>query len=98
MSVVQFPQSGESRDSVGWGSKSPIAHCSNCGKPYPWTLRQLAVAVGLVNEEGLLGEEDKRLSTASIPDLVIDTPFTVLAVTRFKRIVYSLGEGFKRAM
>jgi hypothetical protein len=92
------PQRGSSTESVGWGSKTPLLYCPNCGKPYPWTERQLAVAFALVNEEGLLGEEDKRLLTASLPDLVTDTPSTVLAATRFKRIVGNVGGGFKRAM
>jgi hypothetical protein len=92
------PQRGNSANVVGFGSKTPLSYCPNCGKPYPWTERQLAVAIALVNDEGLLGEEDKRLLTASLPDLVTDTPSTVLAATRFKRIVGSVGGGFKKAM
>jgi hypothetical protein len=52
----------------------------------------------MVNEEEQLGEEDKRLLTASLPDLVTDTPSTVLSATRFKRIVGGVGGGFKKAM
>ncbi len=92
------PQRGMSKDALGYGTKTPLAYCPNCGKPYPWTERQRAVAAALVNEEEQLGEEEKQMLTASIPDLIADTPSTVLAATRFKRIVGKAGEGFRRAM
>jgi hypothetical protein len=74
------------------------SYCHNCGKPYPWTERRLEATSELVQEEEQLNEKDKRVLNASLPDLVTDTPSTVLAATRFKKIVGSVGGGFKSAM
>lgn len=66
--------------------KVPL-YCYNCGDPYPWTKTALKVAKDLAAEtEGLTDEEKTQLSD-SIDDLVKDGPRTILATTRFKRLV-----------
>jgi hypothetical protein len=92
------PQRGSAKDAIGWGAKIPTSYCSNCGKPYPWTERQVAATAALVNEEEQLSEDDKRLLTSTLVDLASDTPNTALAATRFKRIVAKAGGSFRTAM
>jgi hypothetical protein len=92
------PQNGSSVDSVAVYKGPPDAYCRNCGKPYPWTERQLEAAAELVKEEDQLSAEDKTILTNSLPDLMADTPKTTLAATRFKRIVPRAGLAFKDAM
>lgn len=92
------PQRGNSKDSVGYGSKVPLSYCPNCGRPYPWTERKIAATAEMVKEEEHLSEEDKELLASSLFDLASDTPRTALAATRFKRIVGKAGGVFKAAM
>jgi hypothetical protein len=58
----------------------------------------LAATAELVMEEERLSEEDKQLLTASLTDLVSETPRTTLAATRVKRIAGKVGGAFKAAM
>jgi hypothetical protein len=92
------PQRGSAKDTIGFGSKVPLSYCPNCGKPYPWTERQILAAAEMVKDEEQLSEEDKELLTSSLSDLASDTPRTALAATRFKRIVGKAGGVFKQAM
>jgi hypothetical protein len=85
-------------DEVSVFKGAPDAFCRNCGKPYPWTERQLEAAGELVKEEAVLSEADKAILTAALPDLMSNTPRTTLAAMRFKRIVGSAGKGFREAM
>lgn len=78
--------------------KQPHAYCYNCGKPYPWTTKQLEAASELVQEDEQLSDEDKATLTKSIPELMADNPNTTLAATRFRRIVGKAGPVFKTAM
>jgi hypothetical protein len=74
------------------------SYCRRCGKPFPWTESSLAATAELVMEEERLSEEDKQLLTASLTDLVSETPRTTLAATRVKRIAGKVGGAFKAAM
>ncbi|MDR3575043.1 MAG: DUF2321 domain-containing protein [Anaerolineaceae bacterium] len=92
------PQHGAIEGVVSMGSKVPDAFCHSCGKPYPWTNKQLEATSELVKEDEQLSDEDKATLTKSLPDLMADTPSTALAATRFKRIVGKAGPVFKAAM
>jgi hypothetical protein len=92
------PQMGWPENVIRAYEESPDAFCWNCGKPYPWTERQIAATAELVKEEEMLSEEDKQLLTASLPDLVSDSPRTTLAATRVKRIAGKVGGAFKAAL
>lgn len=70
----------------------PAAFCHGCGKPYPWTEAALEAARALAQESEGLSPEDRGILTAALGDLVIDSPKTTLAVTRFKRIVARSGK------
>jgi hypothetical protein len=65
--------------------------CSNCGKPFPWTSSRIQAAQEYALELDGLTEEERKLLKKSIPDLVKDSPQTIVAVSRFKKIVSKLG-------
>jgi hypothetical protein len=92
------PQRGAYTDIAATFKGPPDAFCRSCGKPYPWTDRQLTAAAELVQEEEQLSDGDKATLTKSLPELLADTPGTTLAATRFKRIVGKIGGTFKTAM
>lgn len=71
--------------------KAP-AFCRNCGKPYPWTEAKIQAAHELAQELENISEDDKKILTQSIDDIVKDTPKTTLAATRFKEILSKTGK------
>ena len=74
------------------------AFCGACGKPFPWTEAALRSAKELTDELEDLSSDDKRLLIQSYDDLVVDTPRTTLAASRFKRIVGSLAPTAKELL
>ncbi|MGC8979310.1 DUF2321 domain-containing protein [Caldisericum sp.] len=63
------------------------AFCPNCGKPYPWTEAKIQAAHDLVQELENISDDEKKILTQSIDEIIKDTPETTLAVTRFKKIL-----------
>ena len=66
--------------------------CHNCGNAYPWTEARLRAARELSNELENLSEEERKVVKTSVDDIVVDTPRTTLAATRFKRLVSKAGK------
>jgi len=69
------------------------AHCHSCGKPYPWTAARIEAAKELSDELDALTPEEKQQLRNSIDDLVVDTPRTTMAATRFKKLASKAGKG-----
>lgn len=67
------------------------SYCHNCGKPYPWTERQIKAAQDLVDELEKVSKKNKELLKASIEDLVNETPKTIPAAIKFKKIISKAG-------
>lgn len=67
------------------------AYCYNCGKPFPWTVSGLEAAFELADELEGLSQEEKQQLKDSIPDLVRNTPQTIVAETRFKKLMKKAG-------
>lgn len=67
------------------------AYCYNCGKPFPWTVRGLEAASELTDELDGLNQEEKQQLKDSFPDLVRNTSKTVVAETRFKKLMKKAG-------
>ncbi len=65
----------------------PKAYCHGCGKPYPWTMRKLDAAKELTQELDGLNADEMAMLTKSLDDIIIDTPKTQVAVTRFKKFI-----------
>jgi hypothetical protein len=78
------------------------SYCQNCGKPYPWTEKRLSAAYELAQELDVLSDEDKKILSQSIDDLIKETPKTVVASVRFKKIMAKAGksaaDGFKNIL
>lgn len=67
-------------------------YCNSCGKPYPWTQSAIDSAKELI-EMSELDSTDKESFNESIPDLLVDTPKTKLAITKFKIYTSKIGSG-----
>lgn len=78
---------------------TPPSYCDNCGNPYPWVAEKLNAAIELADLLDELTPEEKEQLKMSLDDLVKDGPRTVVAQTRFKRILSKTGPeiatGFK---
>ncbi|MDQ0999765.1 hypothetical protein QFZ28_000165 [Neobacillus niacini] len=70
--------------------KAP-SYCDNCGNPYPWTAEKLNAAKELADLLDELSPEEQEQLKKSLDDLVKDGPRTVVAQTRFKRILSKTG-------
>ena len=76
--------------------------CEGCGRGFPWTEASLSAARVLSDEIETLTIEEKKLLKGSLEDIVRDTPQTVLASARFKKLGAKGGkeaaEGFKQIL
>jgi hypothetical protein len=76
---------------IGLFSFHKPSYCYNCGQAFPWTASSLEAARELADElEGLNPEEREQLKS-SFADLVKNTPRTVVAETRFKKLMKKAG-------
>ena len=66
--------------------------CPDCGKPYPWTEAKLKAAQELADELDNLSPEERDLLKKSLDDIMLDTPQTIVAATRFKKIAAKAGK------
>ena len=65
-------------------------YCANCGAPYPWTSSRIEAAQELI-ELSSLSEKEKSDFSATVPDILVDTPRTKVATTKFK--IYAAKAG-----
>lgn len=70
----------------------PDAYCFNCGEAYPWTDAALKNAILVLQEEADLSPELKESTSASLPDIITETPGTNLAIIRLKKCLSSAGK------
>lgn len=68
------------------------AYCEYCGKPFPWTESALTSAQLIIQEEEDLSDLSKNALIDSLPDIIIETPKTNLAVVRIKKALTSAGK------
>jgi len=75
------------------------SYCHECGNPFPWTEGRLEAAKELADLLDHLDPKEIEDLKKSLDDLVKDGPRTVVATTKFKRIVSKTGpeiyQGFK---
>ena len=76
---------------IGFFDYNKPAFCFNCGKPYPWTVNGLEAASELADELDGLSQEEKKQLKDSFPDLVSNTPKTIVSETRFKKLIKKAG-------
>ncbi|MCK4329069.1 DUF2321 domain-containing protein [candidate division WOR-3 bacterium] len=84
--------------------RQPIGHlfslpkfCHNCGEPYPWTEAIIKAARELTQELENITDEEKKILVQSIDDMIKDTPGTMVATTKFKKIISKTGKKFMDA-
>jgi hypothetical protein len=84
---------------IGFSDYDRPAYCPNCGKAYPWTVSSLEAANDLADELETLSVEERQQLKESFPDLIKSTPKTIVAETRFKKLMRKAGsdayEGMK---
>lgn len=73
-------------------------YCQKCGEPYEWTQEILNNAVELLSYEDSINQEHKDLIRSAIPDLIVDTPKTPVAVAKFNRGFSKLSKPIGDAM
>ena len=81
-----------------WPSMSLAAYiqphfCQQCGEPYPWTERRLKAARDLSDVAEGLTQEERDTLKRSLDDIVRDTPQTIVAAARFKKLLARAGKG-----
>lgn len=70
----------------------PPSFCTNCGKPYPWTEKKIAIAKEAVRQVDKLSDEDKAEIEKSIDSITIEGPNTHNAAKKVKTIAAKLGK------
>ena len=73
-------------------------YCHNCGAPYPWTQKILDNAVELLSLDDDLDSSSKELIKNAIPDLIVDTPTTPIAIKKYRKGLARAGEILKNSM
>lgn len=66
--------------------------CFNCGKPYPWTTSMLETMELLIQEDDDLQEQQKTSLIESLPDIIVETPKTKLALARMQKGLIAAGK------
>ena len=67
-------------------------YCYNCSAPYPWTQKILNNAVELLSLDNDLDEDSKEIIKNAIPDLIVDTISTPIAVANYKKVMNKAGQ------
>ncbi len=84
-------------ESIGYYNSFTLPlFCHECGKPYPWTEKKIKAAQELAQELDISSEE-KFILTETIPEIVSDSPKTIVAATKFKKIISKVGTQFRSA-
>lgn len=73
-------------------------YCYECGTPYPWTQKILNNAVELLSLDDDLDDASKELIKNAIPELLVDTPTTPLAVAKYRKGIKYAGQILKDSM
>ncbi len=73
-------------------------YCHECGHPYPWTQQILDNAIELIALDDSLDDVSKELIKNAIPDIIIDTPTTPVAVAKYKKGISKAGQIVKDSL
>lgn len=67
--------------------------CENCGSVFPWTQLKIETAIELALSSDLIDDNDRGIIKNAVPEIVRDTPRTMLESTKFKKILFKIGNG-----
>ena len=73
-------------------------YCYQCGAAYPWTEKTLANAIELLSLDDEIDDISKELIKSAMPDLIVDTPTTPVAVAKYKKGVAKAGQIVRDAL
>lgn len=73
-------------------------YCYNCGAPYPWTQKILNNAVELLGLDDDLDNATRELIKNAIPELLVDTPTTPLAIAKYRKGIAHAGQIVRDSM
>ena len=73
-------------------------YCYECGAPYPWTQKILDNAVELLSLDDDLDVASKELIKTAIPELIVDTTTTPVAIAKYRKGISSSGQILKDSL
>lgn len=73
-------------------------YCSYCAAPHPWTSSILEQSVELLALDTELSSSQKELIKNALPDLLVDTPATQVAIAKYKLNISNATKVVKDAM
>lgn len=73
-------------DFIGHDKAYVPNYCKHCGGSYPWTESIIEGTKELISLDSSISQEDKEAIEISVPDLLVDTPKTKVAATKFKML------------
>lgn len=73
-------------------------YCYECGSPYQWTKQILDNAVELLALDEELDSASKELIKNTIPELIVDTPTTPIAIAKYQKGMSKAGQIIKDTM
>lgn len=78
--------------------EEPPAFCHNCGNPYPWTEKKIRASHELAQELEELSEDEKKILSLSLNEIIKDAPGAILAATRIKKLFPKLKKAGAEAL
>lgn len=66
-------------------------YCHECGSPYPWTQKILDNCIELLSLDDDLDDNSKELIKNAIPELLVDTPTTPIAIAKYRKGISASG-------
>lgn len=70
-------------------------YCEYCGEPHPWTQTILDNAIELLALDTELDQPTKDIIKTAIPNLLVDTPLTPVAVAKYQTGIEKTGKIIK---
>ncbi|MCI8348701.1 MAG: DUF2321 domain-containing protein [Firmicutes bacterium] len=67
-------------------------YCDECGAAYPWTQTAIDLASQILEEANELAELERKNLGELLPDLIVETPKTNLAIIRIKKVLAKAGD------
>ncbi|NQU66548.1 MAG: DUF2321 domain-containing protein [Candidatus Marinimicrobia bacterium] len=84
------------------GLYRPKSFCYNCGKPFPWTEAVLVSAKELAMFSDAYSEDEKKVLSQSIDEIIIDTPKTKVEAVKFSHLMKkggrAIADGFREIL
>ena len=74
------------------GDVSRPAYCIHCGRPYPWTELAKETIREIIRFSDALSEAEKEDFQRIIPDLIVETPRTQVAIFKLKNYLVKAGK------